>query len=318
MTATPAEQCSHTSILVVTVAYKSLAVMRDWYHLTADDTLTISVVDNYGEAGLPQLVESHGGRYIRSPGNVGFGRGCNIGADSGASYEWIALVNPDTSVTNDQLVELADSASPTAVAISPLLVDQTGNPHGDMYRRSPTPATSIVAWLLGSRAPLAKRVFAPIPNGSGTHPVEVTSGSCLLVRRDAWETVGGFPSWIFLNYEDVYLFRQLQRLGDIEVNSSVVVPHLKLSSATVVPSAQIRAETARALAIYTLSTSGRLAWLAVSVSVSLGFWMRYVRKPSQWRLAVRLLQTCLSEGLALLRDRPPLAGPVFIGRPDGQ
>jgi GT2 family glycosyltransferase len=46
----------------------------------------------------------------------------------------------------------------------------------------------------------------PIPNTQpGTREVATVMGSCLWIRRDLWEDIGGFPEWFGSIAEDMYL-----------------------------------------------------------------------------------------------------------------
>jgi uncharacterized protein YbbK (DUF523 family) len=60
---------------------------------------------------------------------------------------------------------------------------------------------------------LLGRGFAQYSPIAGAAPVDYASGACLLVRRAAWEEVGGFDPGFFLFYEEIDFCLRLRRAG---------------------------------------------------------------------------------------------------------
>jgi GT2 family glycosyltransferase len=128
------------------------------------------IVDNDGSAA--PFAGREGVQVIRSPENLGFGRGCNLGARH-ARGELLLFLNPDVELEADTVSVLVRDLRATegaAVAFATSL--EPGSAH---ERR---------------------------------HPVEDVasmSGAVVLVEREHFERLGGFDPAIFLYHEDTDL-----------------------------------------------------------------------------------------------------------------
>src|SRR6266480_1744701 len=84
--------------------------------------------------------------YIKSPGNIGFGAGNNLGAKY-AKGEYLFFLNPDTIVSKhaiDKLILFLDKQKQAAV-VAPLLVNPQGNPYPFQGTKKLTPLRGIIA-----------------------------------------------------------------------------------------------------------------------------------------------------------------------------
>jgi N-acetylglucosaminyl-diphospho-decaprenol L-rhamnosyltransferase len=172
-------------ITAITVIYNSAAVLPGLVaSLPAD--LTLIVVDNGPDDGMRDWARARGLQVIVSPENLGFGRGCNLGAAEAGS-EFLLFINPDARLDPDAIDQLLHAAgrNPDAAAFGPVLVTQSGQPR---YKRN--------SYLLPHQSK------PPRDPGTTDRPVGVLSGAVLLVRRAAFVAVGGFDSAIFLYFED--------------------------------------------------------------------------------------------------------------------
>jgi N-acetylglucosaminyl-diphospho-decaprenol L-rhamnosyltransferase len=66
-------------------------------------------VDNLSEDDGPGIVRRSGFPLIESKANLGFGRGCNLGA-AAASSEFLFFVNPDARLGEDCIARLEAAA----------------------------------------------------------------------------------------------------------------------------------------------------------------------------------------------------------------
>jgi GT2 family glycosyltransferase len=80
------------------------------------------------------------------------------------------------------------------------------------------------------------------PDGSTGHEVDWVSGSCMLVRRDAFVQVGGFDPRYFMYWEDADLCRRLRSAGwRVRYRPDARVVHTVGQSSRTAPRMAIRA-----------------------------------------------------------------------------
>ena len=199
-----------------------------------------------GEAAPP------GVELISLVGNPGFGAAANRGASRGRA-PWILFLNPDCFPTGGDLEELLARARalPRTGAVGPDLKDARGGP----LRGGGRDLCGVGRWLEGEgeRRP------------RGLTPIDWVAGTCLLVRREAWEQVGGFDEGYILYCADVDLCRRLRRRGwGVALAGSVRVTHLGGAS---FPSPEVRRDAyRRARGRYMRRHAGpfaRLGWWAL-------------------------------------------------------
>lgn len=189
-----------SQVLVVSVSYNSATILPDMLS-TLPSACRVVVVDNGGEdvAALQSLSEAHGFDLVRSEKNLGFGAGCNLGAARGKE-PYVFFLNPDAKVENGALERLVDAADayPEAVAFNPMIIKEDGS-----------------ALVRGVCRILPKQIMAMAQSQPLDKDVELPllSGAALLVRRAAFEAVGGFDEKIFLYFEDDDLTVRLRAAG---------------------------------------------------------------------------------------------------------
>ncbi|HEY3436785.1 MAG TPA: glycosyltransferase family 2 protein [Actinotalea sp.] len=183
---------------------------------TADVELV--VVHNGGEDTAPTAVASeHGGRVMLAGGNLGYGRAANLGARD-ATTPWLVVVNPDIVWHDGSLDVLLEAGRrhPRAGALGPALL----NPDGSRYpsaRELPSLTQGVGHALLGRLWPTnpwtrayQQRQETPAQDERAAGWL---SGACLLLRREAFEQVGGFDERYFMFFEDLDLGERLGRAG---------------------------------------------------------------------------------------------------------
>lgn len=184
-----------------------------------------SVVVDHGDDGSAEVAASLGAVVLRDRANPGYGAGQNHGVAHTAT-EYVLLVNPDAVVDPsgvEQGIAVLDAAPDVAAVQGVIRNVVTGEP--ERSQGVALTPVHLVARALGLRRLLrfgvVHRVFrrAPIVADhvvrTPEEPTEVESlgATALLVRRKAFDAVGGFDEGFFLYGEDLDLCRRLREAG---------------------------------------------------------------------------------------------------------
>ena len=202
---------------VVVVAYNSRDTLRACVEpLASLPWVDVTVVDNACPEDSARVVEDLPVRVVRSRRNGGFAYGCNLGMTNG-SAGLVLLLNPDAEIDPASLTLLvgALSANPSLAGVGPRTVDGAG----DLVftqRRFPRLRYTYAQGLFVHRAARASWAHDAIRDldayeRSGTP--EWVSGCCVLLRRDAVDSVGGLDEGFFLYSEETDLFKRLAAAG---------------------------------------------------------------------------------------------------------
>jgi O-antigen biosynthesis protein len=173
---------------------RSLSALRD----RTPPVYEVVIIDNASSDGTADWLAAHtsGLRVLRNSINVGFGAANNQGA-AAARGRYLCFLNSDAVVRSgwfDSLVERLDG-DPGIVAAAPVLYDLDGGVQ--------EAGSALFAGL--ETRPL-REVAA--------QEVDYASAACLMVRRSAFETVGGFDAaYGVAYYEDVDLCLSLRSVG---------------------------------------------------------------------------------------------------------
>jgi len=164
------------------------------------------------DAGAPV-----GATVLTSGGNVGYGRAANRGA-AGAAQEWLVVANPDVvwhPGALDRLLE-AGLRHPTAGALGPSVLNTDGTRYPSA-RELPSLRQGVGHALLARLLPGNRWTAAYQRNQETAGDTERVagwlSGACLLIRREAFEQIGGFDEDYFMFFEDVDLGERLGKAG---------------------------------------------------------------------------------------------------------
>jgi GT2 family glycosyltransferase len=137
---------------------------------------------------------------LRNKENIGYGRACNQAAAIARS-NFLLIMNPDVMLMPGAVAELlaASERYPDAAVYLP----RTEDPRGNVLFRD---QSRIDAW-----DPAVGKGRAAIPCGDCC--TRFADGSVFMIRRAAFERVGGFDPSIFLYYEDDDLSFRLVKDG---------------------------------------------------------------------------------------------------------
>jgi GT2 family glycosyltransferase/nucleoside-diphosphate-sugar epimerase len=169
-------------------------------------------------------------KILRSPVNAGFAVACNKGA-AASSAPCILFLNPDCIALPGLLEKMSDTlhANPHTGMVGALLLNPDGTEQAGGRRSIPTPWKSFVR-AFGLWRILRRHDFHMESTALPLFPVEVDaiSGACMMVKRSAFEEVGGFDEGFFLHCEDLDLCMEFKKLGwNIVFSPSAIVLHGK-------------------------------------------------------------------------------------------
>jgi N-acetylglucosaminyl-diphospho-decaprenol L-rhamnosyltransferase len=176
------------------------------------------VVDNASSDGSAELVRERfaWANLIASPDNLGFGAAVNYVAER-TDAKWLAPANADVRVERGALERLIATgrADPGAGAVAPRLLLPDGSTQHSAYAFPTVPFTLLHALgALRSGGRLARRW--PVPGAwDPDRPSDVpwAVGAFLIVRRSAWDEVGGFDPGQWMYAEDLDLGWRLHEAG---------------------------------------------------------------------------------------------------------
>jgi N-acetylglucosaminyl-diphospho-decaprenol L-rhamnosyltransferase len=213
------------SLAVVTVTYspgETLDRFLDTLSKATSLPVQVVVADNGSTDGAPErAAERENVTLLRTGGNLGYGAAANRGVASfGPSVEWVVVANPDMEWCDGSLDVLLEAAGrwPRGGAFGPLIK----NPDSSVYpsaRLLPSLGKGIGHAVLGRVWPSNPwtRAYKQSSETVAERVAGWLSGSCLLLRREAFESVNGFDSRYFMYFEDVDLGDRLARAGWLNV-----------------------------------------------------------------------------------------------------
>lgn len=218
---------------VVVVTYFPGDTITSFLESVSDSSAvaSVTVVDNAAGDDAARAAAAHAGvDYIASGRNGGYGAGANLGAAAG-SADWVLVSNADIVVSEGALEALVavGESDPSIGAVGPLVRETDGSTYPSA-RPLPTLVLGAGHAMFGRLwpgNPWSKRYRLVLDPAGGEVEAGWLSGSCFLVRRGAWEAVGGFDEAYFMFFEDVELGRSLGKAGYRSVwTPSATVTHL--------------------------------------------------------------------------------------------
>ncbi len=220
-----------SALPVVVVTYSSgdsLAAFLDSLSGATTQPLDIVLADNGSPDGsVEAAVQRPNVRVVATGGNVGYGRAVNAGIAT-TTGELVVIANPDVVWQPGALDELVAAAKrwPRAASLGPLI----NTPDGAIYpsaRALPSLGRGIGHALCGWWWPSNPWTASYRRERGEPHegPAEWLSGSCMVVRRAAFDQVHGFDPAYFMYFEDLDLGERFGKAGwqNVYVPSAVVV-----------------------------------------------------------------------------------------------
>ena len=206
---------------LVTVTYSPGSALQGMLNSLADayrGEIRVVLADNGSTDGSVETAAQRPGvQLVRTGGNLGYGGAANVGVRAlDPAIDWVVITNPDIVFASRAIDLLLEGAArhPASGAFGPLIT----TPEGVVYpsaRHLPSIGAGVGHALLGwwwPTNPWTRRYRL-----DAQEPAERVagwlSGSCLLVRRRAFDQVDGFDPSYFMYFEDVDLGDRLARAG---------------------------------------------------------------------------------------------------------
>jgi N-acetylglucosaminyl-diphospho-decaprenol L-rhamnosyltransferase len=204
----------------VIVSYRSGATLRGCVEpLTRLPGVRVTVVDNASPDDSIETVADLPVDVVRAPRNGGFSYGCNLGVARGTA-PFVLFLNPDARMGAKALAAMLAVLrnDPETALVGPRILDDDGELAWSLRRfprhRSTFAQAVFAHRLMPRRSWTDELIRDPAAYDEPWSP-EWLSGACMLVRRDAFEKIGGFDERFFLYCEDTDLCRRLWDAGHV-------------------------------------------------------------------------------------------------------
>ncbi len=207
-------------VAVVTVSYNSGEALDSFLASVqqAGGDPAVIVADNASpEPGdLAAVTARYGAHLERMPRNLGYGGAVNAAvAGLDPAVQFVLVSNPDVVLHEGSLNLLVEAAErcPDAGTLGPRILDPGGATYPSA-RKLPSLRTGVGHALFGTVWPTNPwtRSYREDRN-EGERDAGWLSGACLLIRREAFDQIGGFDTGYFMYFEDVDLGARLSRAG---------------------------------------------------------------------------------------------------------
>ncbi|MFR9806333.1 glycosyltransferase family 2 protein [Pseudonocardia sp. RS010] len=280
----PAVRTYGDDLAVVTVTYSpgdTLDAFLDSLKAATARPTRVVLADNGSVDGAPErAAERDGVELLRIGENVGYGTAANRAvAGLGPEVGWVVVANPDLVWGDGAIDTLLEAAArwPRAGALGPLIRE----PDGAVYpsaRLLPSLGHGAGHAVLGRVWPGNPwtRTYRQAATAIGERTAGWLSGSCLLVRRTAFDSVDGFDPRYFMYFEDVDLGDRLGRAGwlNVYVPTAEVVHTGGVSTSRPEVSARMLAEHHRSAHRYLADRHPGVRYAPVRAAVRAGLAVR--------------------------------------------
>lgn len=269
-------------VAVTTVSYGSGNVLMGFLESVpkaSENPVYIVIADNRADdAAVRDLASTASAHYVSLDRNLGYGGGMNAAIRSlPAEIDWVLVSNPDV-VLHEGAIDLLVSAGrqdAAIAAVGPAILTD-----GQVYpsaRALPSLRTGV-GHALFANIWLGNPWTRAYRRDSSNQPVRRDagwlSGACLLIRRSAFDEVGGFDDGYFMYFEDVDLGYRFGKAGYRNVyEPAAVVTHSGAHSTNDNSSRMIMVHHQSARRFLNRKYSGRILW-PVRVVLSVGLSLR--------------------------------------------
>ena len=183
--------------------YKKELEKKDFEIIVVDNASSDGSVDAISclQKEVPNL------RLIQNRENLGFAKGCNIGAKA-AEGEYLLFLNSDTKVLDRGFLSMADflEKNKNVAILGGKLVNNDGSIQrscGKFYN-----LFNLVLVLLGM-----ERIGFVRSSPSKIQQVDWVSGACMMIEKKLFNNLEGFDEYFFMYIEDMELCFRVGKVG---------------------------------------------------------------------------------------------------------
>lgn len=211
-------------VSVVIVTHNSLPLLEDCLQSLKLAVERIDheliIVDNYSSDLSLSVAAKHFPRanILVNRRNLGFAKACNQGAGN-ATGEYLLFLNPDVQVDQDGVENLlAVFSAGDRVGLATARLRHPSGTFQPTCRKRPTLKNvifsrgSVLSGLLSEDKSVSKSRYT-LPDYPETTIVDAVAGTMTMVRRDLFDSVGGFDDYFFMYMEDTDLSVRLTDRG---------------------------------------------------------------------------------------------------------
>jgi GT2 family glycosyltransferase len=208
------------SFAVVIVNYNSSQHLRGCLATVHEEVPNeVVVVDNASTDGSAKMVRDcyPATTLYCNANNVGYGTAVNQ-AMARCTSKYVLVLNSDTLLQSGALEALADylDSHPRAAIVGPRLLDNDGTLQPSCFP-FPTPFSTLVGNTtlndLFNNVPILRSHYLPAWPHNAERLVPWVKGAALAIRREAFESVGGFDESFFMYFEETDLCFRLRHAG---------------------------------------------------------------------------------------------------------
>lgn len=211
---------------------------------------------------------------LRPDSNLGFGVGANL-ASKCCDSELLYFLNPDIRLKSGalELLHAALAVNPVLAASGPTLAPANSLIEANAGGAAKTlPNALVFAFLPGKWLPSCQIWRSKFPR-SPTVTIDWLSGASMLVRRVAFEQVGGFPPDYFLYDEDVELGSLIRTLGHTLCVVPAAIAHHRVAGSQTGDQHYKQWALSNQRHVYKNSNS-RVRALVTLILIQVGLWRR--------------------------------------------
>jgi len=195
---------------IITINYKGLKDTCELIDsIPFNNDLEVIVVDNASEKDEASIISEKYPqvKVIRSPQNLGFAGGNNLGIKT-ARGKYLFFINNDTIFKEFNVQTLIDrlESSPKIAVVCPKIRFSWGNNPIQFASYTPLSKITVRNQAIG---------FGEEDHGQydTAHPTPYAHGAAMLIKREALEKVGLMPECFFLYYEELDWSMMFTRAG---------------------------------------------------------------------------------------------------------